>query len=69
MYEINDRAVAWLPPSEIEEAALRQIGMVSRMPFVFRAYGCDARLSPGQGSDGRIGDSNGWRNHTCGSRR
>ena len=36
MYEINDRAVAWLPPSEIEEAALKQIEMVSRMPFVFR---------------------------------
>ena len=36
MYEINDTAVAWLPPSEIEEAALRQIEMVSRMPFVFR---------------------------------
>ena len=36
MYEISDRAVAWLPPSEIEEAALKQIGTVSRMPFVFR---------------------------------
>ncbi len=36
MYEINDRAVAWLPSEEIEEAALNQIEMVSRMPFVFR---------------------------------
>ncbi len=36
MYEINDTAVAWLPPSEIEEEALKQIEMVSRMPFVFR---------------------------------
>lgn len=36
MYEINDRAVAWIPPSEIEEGALKQIDMVSRMPFVFR---------------------------------
>ena len=36
MYEINECAVAWIPRSEIEEAALRQIEMVSRMPFVFR---------------------------------
>ena len=36
MYEINDRAVAWLPPEEIEEAARVQIERVSRMPFVFR---------------------------------
>ena len=36
MYEINDRAVAWLPPEEIEESSLNQIEMVSRMPFVFR---------------------------------
>ena len=36
MYEINDRAVAWLPPEEIEEAARIQIDMVSRMPFVLR---------------------------------
>ena len=36
MYEINDSAVAWIPRSEIEEVALKQIEMVSRMPFVFR---------------------------------
>lgn len=36
MYEINDSAVAWIPPSEIEDSALKQIDMVSQMPFVFR---------------------------------
>ena len=36
MYVISDRAVAWIPPGEIEDTTLRQIEMVSRMPFVFR---------------------------------
>ena len=36
MYRINDRAVAWLPPEEIEPQALEQIELVSSMPFIHR---------------------------------
>ena len=35
-YKINDRALSWVPPEQIEEQALNQIRNISRMPFVFR---------------------------------
>ena len=35
-YKINDRALSWVPPEQIEEQALDQIRNISRMPFVFR---------------------------------
>ena len=35
-YKINDRALSWIPPEQIEEQALDQIRNISGMPFVFR---------------------------------
>ena len=35
-YKINDRALSWVPPEQIEEQALEQIRNMSGMPFVFR---------------------------------
>lgn len=35
-YKINDRALSWVPPEQIEEQALDQIRNISGMPFVFR---------------------------------
>ena len=35
-YKINDRALSWVPPEQIEEQALEQIRNISGMPFVFR---------------------------------
>ena len=35
-YRINERAVSWVPPDQIEEQALDQIRNLSEMPFVFR---------------------------------
>ena len=35
-YKINDRALSWVPPEQIEEQALEQIRNMSSMPFVFR---------------------------------
>ena len=34
MYRINEKAVAWLPPEEIEPKALDQIRLISAMPFI-----------------------------------
>ena len=36
MYRINEKAVAWLPPDEIEPKALEQIRLISTMPFIHR---------------------------------
>ena len=36
MYEIADRAIAFIPRGEIEEPALRQIELLSEMPFIHR---------------------------------
>ncbi len=35
-YKINERALSWVPPDQIEEQALDQIRNISGMPFVFR---------------------------------
>ena len=35
-YKINERALSWVPPEQIEEQALEQIRNISGMPFVFR---------------------------------
>ena len=35
-YKINDRALSWVPPEQIEDQALEQIRNISGMPFVFR---------------------------------
>ncbi len=35
-YKINERALSWVPPEQIEDQALEQIGNISGMPFVFR---------------------------------
>ncbi len=36
MYEIAERAIAFIPREEIEEPALRQIELLSEMPFIHR---------------------------------
>ena len=35
-YKINERALSWVPPEQIEDLALDQIRNISGMPFVFR---------------------------------
>ena len=35
-YRINERALSWVPPEQIEEQTLEQIRNISGMPFVFR---------------------------------
>ena len=35
-YGINERALSWVPPEQIEEQTLEQIRNISGMPFVFR---------------------------------
>lgn len=36
MYQINKKALSWLPQEEIEPQALEQINNISEMPFVFK---------------------------------
>ena len=35
-YQINPRALSWAPPESIEEEALKQIQLLSEMPFIYR---------------------------------
>ena len=69
MYEINDRAVAWIPSSEIEEGALKQIDMVSQMPFVFRHVAVMPDCHRRHGRNRGLCDPNRWCDHSGGSRR
>ena len=36
MIKISDKVISWLPPEEIEPAALDQIKNISELPFIFR---------------------------------
>ncbi len=36
MYQINESAISWLPPEQIEPAAMQQIVKLASMPFIFR---------------------------------
>src|SRR5512144_2370477 len=35
-HKVGDRAIAWLPPQDIEESALKQIHNLAGLPIVFR---------------------------------
>ena len=34
--KIGDKTLSWIPKEQIEEAALRQIGNLAQMPFIFK---------------------------------
>ncbi|MCY4530030.1 MAG: RtcB family protein [Chloroflexi bacterium] len=36
MYQINESAISWLPPGQIEPAAMQQIVNLASMPFIYR---------------------------------
>ena len=36
MYRINETAISWLPPEQIEPAAMQQIVKLASMPFIFK---------------------------------
>ena len=36
MYRINETAISWLPPDQIEPAAMQQIVKLASMPFIYR---------------------------------
>ena len=36
MYRINETAISWIPPEQIEPAAMQQIVNLASMPFIFR---------------------------------
>ena len=36
MYQINETAISWLPPEQIERAAMQQIVKLASMPFIYK---------------------------------
>ena len=36
MYQINETAISWLPPEQIEPAAMQQIVKLASMPFIYK---------------------------------
>ena len=36
MYQINETAISWLPPDQIEPAAMQQIVKLASMPFIYK---------------------------------
>ena len=36
MYRINETAISWLPPEQIERAAMQQIVKLASMPFIYK---------------------------------
>ena len=36
MYQINEKAISWLPPEQIEPAAMQQIVKLASMPFIYQ---------------------------------
>ena len=36
MYQINKTAISWLPPEQIEPAAMQQIVKIASMPFIYK---------------------------------
>jgi len=36
MYQINETAISWVPPEQIEPAAMQQIVKLASMPFIFK---------------------------------
>ncbi len=36
MYQINETAISWLPPEQIEPAAMQQIVKIASMPFIYK---------------------------------
>ena len=36
MYQISETAISWLPPEQIEPAAMQQIVKIASMPFIYK---------------------------------
>ena len=54
MYQINKTAISWLPPEQIEPAAMQQIVKIASMPFIYKHVAIMPDCHVGMGGDGRL---------------